>query len=81
MSDTQLNAFRQLAESMLHGSKADWQWIGAYGSQRMFGITEVRAKDYARRFGGVAQPLTCPCHDSPAARAGTCCRCGRNLAA
>ena len=56
MTNSQLEAFRQLAAAMQTES-TDWQWIGPHMSQRMFGITETRAKDYAQRHGGIAQPL------------------------
>ena len=35
----------------------DWQWIGKYMSQRMFGITERRAREYARLYGGTAEQM------------------------
>ena len=35
----------------------NWQWIGPYMSQRMFGITEKRAKEYAARHGGEAMKM------------------------
>lgn len=54
MNDAQLHAFRDLADKM--GCNGTWKWIGPHLSQRMFGITEERAKDYARRFGGEASP-------------------------
>jgi hypothetical protein len=56
MNDTTLQAFRQIAASMQTES-TDWQWIGKWMSQRMFGITEARAKDYAARFGGEAKRM------------------------
>ena len=36
----------------------DWQWIGPHMSQRMFGITEKRAKEYAAKHGGKAEQMT-----------------------
>jgi hypothetical protein len=36
---------------------ADWQWIGPHMSQRMLGITEKRAKEYAARHGGEAKKM------------------------
>lgn len=55
MTDTQLQAFRNIAEQMI--GQADWQWIGPYMSQRMFGITQERAENYAKRFGGTAKKM------------------------
>ena len=62
MNDAVLSNFRQIADEM---SKAkygevphDWQWIGKYSSQRMFGIPEARAKEYAARFGGEASKMS-----------------------
>lgn len=55
MNEATLNGFRQIAETML--GKQDWQWIGPYMSQRMFGITEQRAKEYATRHGGEAKQM------------------------
>jgi hypothetical protein len=56
MTEAALEAFRQIASDM-HPEPHDWQWIGKWESQRMFGITEERAKDYAKRFGGEAKPM------------------------
>lgn len=56
MTEVQLIAFRQIAETML--GKQDWQWIGPHMSQRMFGISEERAKAYTQRHGGVATSMT-----------------------
>lgn len=56
MNDATLNAFRQIADQM--GCNGNWQWIGPHMSQRMFGITEQRAKDYAKKYGGEAKPET-----------------------
>ena len=53
-ADATLEAFRAIAEAM-QTEPTTWQWVGAHMSQRMFGITERRAKDYAQRFGGIAQ--------------------------
>ena len=44
-----------IAEQMI--GPTGWQWIGKHMSQRMFDITEARAKDYADRFGGEAKPM------------------------
>jgi len=56
MNDATLHAFRDLAASM-QTAPTTWQWIGPYMSQRMFGITEARAKAYAARHGGEARPM------------------------
>jgi len=57
MTDATLSYFRSLADSMRNGEAADWQWIGSHMSQRMFGITEKRAKEYAARHGGEARQM------------------------
>ena len=57
MHDAQIQAFRAIAEAM-QTEPTDWQWIGPHLSQRMFGITETRAKAYAERHGGVAQRMS-----------------------
>jgi hypothetical protein len=57
MTDAELNYFRAIAASMV-SDPTDWQWIGQHLSQRMFGITEKRARDYAKRFGGTAKKMT-----------------------
>lgn len=51
-----LSYMRQLALEM-HEGRANWQWIGRHMSQRMFGITEHRAKYYASAFGGEAREM------------------------
>lgn len=56
MTDATLILFRSLAEAMTT-EPTDWQWIGVHMSQRMFGITESRAKAYAERHGGVARKM------------------------
>lgn len=56
MNNAMLDYFHDLAEVM-RNSPADWQWIGPHASQRMFGITEARAKDYAARHGGEARKM------------------------
>lgn len=53
MNDATLMHFRKLAEAM-QSEPTNWQWIGPYISQRMFGITEARAKKYAELYGGKA---------------------------
>ena len=57
MNDATINAFRQIHEAM-QTETTDWQWIGPYMSQRMFGITESRAKAYAERHGGKAEKMS-----------------------
>jgi hypothetical protein len=54
MQDAVLRHFRDLADTLAGPEPRDWQWIGPHMSQRMFGITEQRARDYAARHGGVA---------------------------
>jgi hypothetical protein len=56
MNDATLQAFRNIAEQM-NTAPTNWQWIGPFSSQRMFGITEVRAREYARRHGGSATEM------------------------
>jgi hypothetical protein len=53
---TELSTFRAIADAM-QTEPTDWQWIGPHMSQRMFGITEQRAKAYAERHGGVAAQM------------------------
>lgn len=57
MNNAQLFVFRAIAETMNGAETADWQWIGRHMSQRMFGITERRARDYAARHGGEAKQM------------------------
>ena len=56
MNDATLHGFRMIAAAM-QTAPTDWQWIGPYMSQRMFGITEQRAKEYAARHGGEARKM------------------------
>lgn len=56
MNDATLQAFRNLHAAMNHEPN-DWKWIGPWMSQRMFGISEARAKEYAARFGGEARKM------------------------
>lgn len=56
MTTATLQAFREIAEQMI--GKADWEWIGPYMSQRMFGITQERAEGYAKAHGGTARQMT-----------------------
>lgn len=56
MNDAALLEFLRFAAAM-QTEPCDWQWIGRHMSQRMFGITEQRAKDYANRFGGEARKM------------------------
>ncbi len=57
MTDAQLAGFREIAAAMNGGAATDWQWSGKWQSQRMFGITEARAKEYAARHGGEAKQM------------------------
>ena len=65
MNDATLQAFRDIAEQMHGNEPRTWQWIGRWDSQRMFGITEQRAREYAEKFGGTAQvmPPVADCFD------------------
>ena len=56
MHTAQLELFRAIAQAM-NTESTDWQWIGPHMSQRMFGITETRAKAYAERHGGIAKRM------------------------
>lgn len=56
MNEVTLQAFRAIAHAM-NTEPTDWQWIGPHMSQRMFGITEQRAKAYAERHGGEAKKM------------------------
>lgn len=51
-----LEYFRMVAE-LMQTEPTDWQWIGPHMSQRMFRITEMRAKECARRHGGEAKRM------------------------
>lgn len=53
MNDATLSYFRQIAEAM-QTEPTTWEWVI---SQRMFGITEKRAKEYAARHGGTAREM------------------------
>lgn len=55
MNNATLEGFRLIAETMI--GQSDWRWIWQHMSQRMFGITEQWAKDYASRFGGIAKKM------------------------
>lgn len=57
MNEAALIGFRQLAAVMAGPEPQNWQWIGPYMSQRMFGISEKRAKEYAARHGGEAKMM------------------------
>lgn len=57
MNEATLNEFRNLADAMRGSEPADWEWRGVHMSQRMFGITEARAKAYAEKHGGVARKM------------------------
>jgi hypothetical protein len=54
MNDLVLNHFRKLAGEMSGPEPQNWQWVGKHMSQRMFGVSQKRAKEYAARHGGVA---------------------------
>lgn len=48
---------RRPADELSGPEPRDWQWVGRYMSQRMFGITEARARAYAERHGGTATKM------------------------
>ena len=56
MNEATLAGFRAIWEKM-EPKPQNWQWIGPHMSQRMFGITEERAKAYAARHGGKAEEM------------------------
>lgn len=56
MNDATLEAFRRIADAM-QSAPQNWEWVGKHMSQRIFGITEQRAKAYAARHGGVARQM------------------------
>lgn len=56
MNDAALAHFRAIADAM-QTEPTDWQWVGQWMSQRMFGITEKRAREYAARHGGIAKKM------------------------
>jgi copper oxidase (laccase) domain-containing protein len=49
--------FRAIAEAMQGDVPQNWQWIGPHMSQRMFDISEERAKQFAQRHGGEASQM------------------------
>lgn len=51
-----LEQFRAIAAAMAP-APTDWQWLGRFSSQRMFGITEARARSYAETWGGEASRM------------------------
>jgi len=57
MNTAALAEFRRLADALAGPEPQDWEWIGQHMSQRMFGITEQRAKAYAARHGGQARQM------------------------
>jgi len=56
MNDATLQSFRNIHEAM-QTAPTNWQWIGQYASQRMFGITQERAEAYSKRHGGEAKKM------------------------
>lgn len=56
MNNATLQAFRQISAEM-QPAEQNWQWVGKWMSQRMFGISEQRAKEYAARLGGEAKKM------------------------
>lgn len=56
MNEATLKYFRELADAM-QSEPRTWEWTGPHMSQRMFGITEKRAKEYAASHGGTAREM------------------------
>lgn len=56
MTNATLDHFRAIADAM-QTEPRDWQWLGRWESQRMFGITEARARAYAETHGGTAMQM------------------------
>jgi len=56
MNDSTLQGFRMIAEAM-QTEPTDWQWNGPHASQQMYGITQSRAEEYAKRHGGIAKKM------------------------
>lgn len=56
MTNATLQAFRDIAAAM-QTKPTDWEWIAPHMSQRMFGITQQRAEEYAQRHGGTARKM------------------------
>lgn len=69
MNEATLSEFRAIADRLAGSEPRDWQWIGPHMSQRMFGITEKRAREYEARHGGLATPLIDPLRLAKASRA------------
>lgn len=57
MNDATIIAFREIAVITIGAEPQDWQWVGPHMSQRMFGISEKRACEYAARHGGSARKM------------------------
>ena len=57
MNNATLQAFREIAATMAGSEPQNWQWIGPFMSQRMFGITQARAEAFAARHGGKAEQM------------------------
>ncbi len=56
MNDATLQAFRNIAAAM-QTEPHNWEWVGPHMSQRMFGISQKRAQQFAARHGGVARQM------------------------
>ena len=56
MTDAQLQGFRDIAAAMGCDDQS-WQWIGQHMSQRIFGISEWRARAYQAKHGGEASKM------------------------
>ena len=56
MNNATLEGFRQIYAAM-NPERQDWQWVGPHMSQRMFGISQARAEQYAAKHGGTASKM------------------------
>jgi len=54
MNTATLQAFRDITAIMQGSEPQTWQWTGTHMSQRMVNISERRATEYARLYGGIA---------------------------
>jgi hypothetical protein len=52
MTNATLKALREIGTN--NGS---WEWISKNATNRMVNLTEARAKDYAKTYGGTAKEM------------------------
>jgi len=57
LTDHDLERLRALADAMAGPESCDWRWFGPHQSQRMFNISERRARIFAARHGGSASKM------------------------